>query len=58
MLYLDWRFTFVALSIAPFLFIVVYSFTRRIKRAAREVKKKESEDCLCGPGGVDFRASL
>src|SRR5678815_4247682 len=43
MLYLDWRFTFVALSIAPFLFIVVYNFTRRIKRAAREVKKKESE---------------
>lgn len=43
MLYLDWRFTFVALSIAPFLFIVVYHFTRRIKKAAREVKKKESE---------------
>ncbi len=43
MLYLNWRFTFVALSVAPVLFLVVYSLTRRIKRAAREVKKKESE---------------
>jgi len=43
MLYLNWKFTFVALSIAPVLFVVVYSFTRRIKQAAREVKKKESE---------------
>ncbi|HZT60811.1 MAG TPA: ABC transporter ATP-binding protein [Pyrinomonadaceae bacterium] len=43
MFYLDWRFTLVALSVAPVLFAVVYTFTRRIKRAAREVKKKESE---------------
>jgi subfamily B ATP-binding cassette protein MsbA len=43
MLTLDVRFTFVALCITPVLFIVVYSFTRRIKQAARAVKKKESE---------------
>jgi subfamily B ATP-binding cassette protein MsbA len=43
MLYLDWRFTLVALWIAPVMFVVVYRLTRRIKRAAREVKKKESE---------------
>jgi len=43
MFYLDWRFTLIALSVAPLLFIVVYSFTRRIKRASRAVRKKESE---------------
>jgi subfamily B ATP-binding cassette protein MsbA len=43
MLYINWRFTLIALSIAPALFIVVYSFTRRIKKASRAVRKKESE---------------
>jgi subfamily B ATP-binding cassette protein MsbA len=43
MYYLDWRFTLIALSVAPALFIVVYSYTRRIKKASREVRKKESE---------------
>ena len=43
MFYLNWRFTLIALSVAPFLFIVVYSFTWRIKRASRDVRKKEGE---------------
>jgi len=43
MLYRDWRFTLISLSIAPVLFLVVYSFTRRIKKASRAVRKKESE---------------
>src|SRR5947209_5680728 len=43
MFYLDWRFTLISLSVAPALFLVVYSFTRRIKRNARMVKKKEGE---------------
>jgi ATP-binding cassette subfamily B protein len=43
MFYLDWRFTLIALSVAPPLFVVVYFYTRRIKRAARAVRKKESE---------------
>lgn len=43
MFYLDWRFTLIALSVAPALFVVVYSYTRRIKKASREVRKKESE---------------
>ena len=43
MLYLNWRFTLIALSVAPFLFLVVYSYTRRIKKASREVRKKEGE---------------
>jgi subfamily B ATP-binding cassette protein MsbA len=43
MLYVNWRFTLIALSIAPALFVLVYSFTRRIKNASRKVRKKESE---------------
>jgi ATP-binding cassette subfamily B protein len=43
MFYLNWRFTLIALSVAPVLFMVVYSYTRRIKKASREVRKKEGE---------------
>ena len=43
MFYLDWRFSLIGLSVAPFLFVIVYRFTRRIKKAARAVKQKESE---------------
>ena len=40
MFYLDWHFTLIALSVAPILFFVVYSYTHRIKKATRAVKKK------------------
>jgi ATP-binding cassette, subfamily B, bacterial len=43
MFYLNWRFTLIALLVAPILFVEVYSLTRRIKQAARELRKKESE---------------
>src|SRR5581483_10150634 len=43
MLYLNWKFTLIALSVAPFLFLAVFSYTRRIKKASREVRKKEGE---------------
>ena len=43
MLYKNWHFTLISLSIAPVLFLVVYYFTRRIKKASRAVRKKESE---------------
>jgi ATP-binding cassette subfamily B protein len=43
MLYLNWRFTLISLAVAPVLFLAVYVFTRRIKKASREVRKKESE---------------
>jgi subfamily B ATP-binding cassette protein MsbA len=43
MFYLDWRFSLIGLSVAPALFVMVYRFTRRIKQAARDVKRKESE---------------
>jgi len=36
MFYLNWRFTLIALSITPFLFAVVYTYTRRIKQASRQ----------------------
>jgi subfamily B ATP-binding cassette protein MsbA len=43
MIHLNWRFTLIALSVAPLLFAVTYSYTRRSKKASREVRKKESE---------------
>jgi ATP-binding cassette subfamily B protein len=43
MLYLNWQFTLIALSIAPVLFAVVYTYTRKIKKASRAVRKKEGE---------------
>jgi subfamily B ATP-binding cassette protein MsbA len=43
MFYINWRFTLLALSIAPVLFVIVYFYTRRIKAASRAVRKKESE---------------
>jgi subfamily B ATP-binding cassette protein MsbA len=43
MFYLNWKFTLIALSVAPVLFLVVFTYTRRIKKAAREVRKKEGE---------------
>lgn len=41
MLYVDWRFTLIALSILPALLVVVFTFTRRIKSASRDVRHKE-----------------
>jgi ATP-binding cassette, subfamily B, bacterial len=38
----NWRFTLIALSVAPLLFLVVHFFTRRIKAASRAVRKRES----------------
>lgn len=43
MLYVNWRFTLIALSVVPVLFLVVYFYTQRIKQASRTVKKMESE---------------
>jgi len=43
MFYLDWRFTLIALSIVPVLVVVVYTMTRRIKRASRDVRRREAD---------------
>ena len=43
MFYINWRFTLIALSVAPFLGLVVFKYTREIKKASREVRKKQGE---------------
>src|SRR5947209_5952283 len=43
MIYYNWRFTLLAVSVVPVLFAVVYVYTRRIKAASRAVRKKEGE---------------
>ena len=43
MFYINWRFTLIALSVAPVLAAVVFTYTRRIKKASRQVRKKEGE---------------
>jgi len=43
MLYVNWRFTLIGLSVAPVLFVFVFLYSRRIKEASRTVKRKESD---------------
>jgi subfamily B ATP-binding cassette protein MsbA len=43
MLYLDWRFTLIALAVLPALGVVVYTFTRRIRRTSLEVRGREAD---------------
>ena len=43
MFYFNARFALIALSIVPALFLVVFVFTRRIKKASRAVRQKEGE---------------
>ncbi len=43
MFYMNWRFTLIALSMVPALAAVVFKYTRNIKKASREVRKKEGE---------------
>ncbi|MGA3201078.1 MAG: ABC transporter ATP-binding protein [Bryobacteraceae bacterium] len=40
---MNWRFTLIALSIAPVLFLVVFRYTRLIRKSTREVRKKEGQ---------------
>ncbi|HEY4347420.1 MAG TPA: ABC transporter transmembrane domain-containing protein, partial [Gaiellaceae bacterium] len=43
MLYLDWKFTLIAMAVTPFLFLLVQRFTRLVKQSTRAVRAKESE---------------
>jgi ATP-binding cassette subfamily B protein len=43
MVWLDWRFSLISLSIAPILFLLVRRLSGQIKAAARAVKMKDSE---------------
>ncbi len=41
--YLSWQLTLIALAVVPVLFAIVYTYTRRVKKASREVRKQESK---------------
>ena len=41
MFWLNWRFALAALSVAPFLFWIVFSYTGRIRRAARQARTSD-----------------
>src|ERR1051326_575232 len=43
MFYLNWQFTLIALLVVPPLFLVVYRYTHRIKKASRAMRRKEGE---------------
>src|SRR5713101_1643640 len=43
MFYLNWEFTLIALLVAPGLFLVVFHYTHRIKKASRAMRRKEGE---------------
>ncbi|MEO8026251.1 MAG: ABC transporter ATP-binding protein [Bryobacteraceae bacterium] len=43
MFYYNARFALISLSIVPALFVVVFLFTKRIKKSSRAVRQKESE---------------
>jgi ATP-binding cassette, subfamily B, bacterial len=41
--YLSWRLTLVAMTVVPVLFAIVYTYTRRVKKFSREVRKHEGK---------------
>jgi ATP-binding cassette, subfamily B, bacterial len=43
MFYMNWRFTLIGLSVAPVMFLFIYVYSKRIKKATRLVKKREGE---------------
>ena len=43
MFYLNWQLTLVAMAVVPVLFAIVYTYTRRVKKASRDVRKHESK---------------
>src|SRR5262245_57233018 len=43
MVYLDWKFSLIALCITPVLFIVAFKYRGRIKQASRKARKKQSD---------------
>ncbi len=43
MMYLDWKFTLIAMAVTPFLFLFVLRFTRLVKQSTKQVRQKESE---------------
>jgi ABC-type multidrug transport system fused ATPase/permease subunit len=43
MLYIDWKFTLIAMAVTPFLFLFVQRFTRLVKQSTKAVRAKQSE---------------
>ena len=41
--YLSWQLTLIALAVVPILFAIVYSYTRKVKKASRAVRKQEGK---------------
>jgi ATP-binding cassette, subfamily B, bacterial len=41
MFWVNWQFTLISLAVVPPLFFIVNTYTRRVKKASREVRKKE-----------------
>ncbi|HEY4357206.1 MAG TPA: ABC transporter ATP-binding protein [Acidobacteriaceae bacterium] len=43
MFYLNWRLTLIAMAVVPVLFAIVYTYTRKVKKFSREVRKREGK---------------
>ncbi len=43
MFYLNWRLMLIAMAVVPVLFAIVYSYTRRVKKYSREVRRHEGK---------------
>jgi ATP-binding cassette, subfamily B, bacterial len=41
--YLSWRMTLVAMTVVPVLFAIVYTYTRKVKKYSRAVRKQEGK---------------
>jgi subfamily B ATP-binding cassette protein MsbA len=43
MFYINWKFTLIALSVVPVLFLVVFHYTRLIKKSSKQVREQEGK---------------
>jgi ATP-binding cassette, subfamily B, bacterial len=43
MFYINWKFTLIALSVVPVLFLVVFRYTRLIKKSSKQVREQEGK---------------
>ncbi len=41
--WLNWRLTLIAMTVVPVLFAIVYTYTRRVKKFSREVRRHEGK---------------
>ena len=43
MFHMNWRLTLIAMGVVPVLFAIVYTYTRKVKKFSREVRKHEGK---------------